>query len=614
MYAQIKPLIKLKKELNLLDYIVPEKLKIKPGQLVEIPFRNRNIYGVVFDVKNSTDQPKHILKPVTKIVNSTPLFSQKQIKFYQFFVEHNFSSLNFLNQITPLPLKRATKELKNQKTKRQIKKFELKKISDDILKNKQFIFKHTYFSEKISLIKKTIDTSNKQVLIISPTKLHLEKMYSYLLNFYKENDISIITGHTHLNKTEHNQIWQNIQQGKIKIILGTKTAIFYPLNKIGSIIVDEIENENHNQIDINPRFEFLPNVLELSKINNCQLILTSYSPPANLYYLAQEKKIKLLETKNKITTEIKTLEMATKYFENQIHFNTEEYINQTLEKKGKILFLINKKGYSKSLYCSDCGYIFKCPDCQAILSYSKEKNALYCYHCQQEHSLALKCPSCQSTNLKFKGIGSNQLLSKIKQGLPKHQAILIDKDHQDNLKQIKKHNIVVATRLIINYLKAKDFDLIILPLADQFLNTNFDAQEKFYQFCAKLVSFQPNKIILQILNELPIYDYIQKQKYFKLITEEIKSRQLFHYPPFYEILKITIKDKNQKELDKKTNFLYNEIEHNLPTKAELLPIVDPQIKKTFNFYLKYIMIKYPLNANIEKLKPILKKIDIIEQI
>ena len=79
MYANIKPLIKLKKELNLLDYIAPEKLKLRAGQLVEIPFRNRNIYGVIFDIKNTTDQPQHILKPVSEIISETPLFSQIQI-------------------------------------------------------------------------------------------------------------------------------------------------------------------------------------------------------------------------------------------------------------------------------------------------------------------------------------------------------------------------------------------------------------------------------------------------------------------------------------------------------------------------------------------------------
>ena len=189
MYANIKPLIKLKKELNLLDYIVPEKLKVKPGQLVEIPFRNKNIHGVVFDTKNTTDQPKNILKPVSKIVSKSPLFSQNQIDFFNFFVEHNFSSLNFLNNITPLPLKRKV-QTKEEKINVQKIDWKLKNIPDSILKNKKFIFKHTYFSEKISLIKKTIDNNKKQTLILCPTKLHLEKIYSYLLNFYKKEKIN----------------------------------------------------------------------------------------------------------------------------------------------------------------------------------------------------------------------------------------------------------------------------------------------------------------------------------------------------------------------------------------------------------------------------------------
>ena len=622
MYANIKPLIKLKKELNLLDYIVPEKLKVKPGQLVEIPFRNKNIHGVVFDTKNTTDQPKNILKPVSKIVSKSPLFSQNQIDFFNFFVEHNFSSLNFLNNITPLPLKRKT-QAKEEKINGQKINWNLKNIPNSILKNKQFIFKHTYFDEKISLIKKTIDNNKNlsaeasakagQTLILCPTKLHLEKIYSYLLNFYKKEKISIITGYTHLNKTEHNKVWHDIKDNKVKIILGTKVSIFYPTNNIDSLIVDEIENENHNQTDINPRFEFLPNILELSKINNCQLILTSYAPPSNLYHLAQEKKIKLLESKTEINTEITILEMNVKYFENQIHFNTEEDINETLKKKGKILFLMNKKGYSKSLTCPDCKLIFKCPDCSRIPSFKTEK-ILYCYNCQKEIEVPLKCPKCGNTNLKTRGIGINQIHSKIKASFPKHSSIMIDKEHEDNLKLVKENQIVIATKVILDHLNKTEFDLIILPLTHQFLNNNFDSNEKFYQFTSRLISLKPKKLILQVLNESKIYDYIKNQDYYQMIKDELEFRKLFKYPPFYNMLKITVKDKDPKILDQKTNELYAEIENIISDDIELMPIIEPNIKKTFSFYLKYIMLKYKSLDNINKLKPILNKIDIIDRV
>ncbi len=611
MYAQIKPLIKLKKELNLLDYIIPPQLKIKAGQLVEIPFRHRNIYGIVFSIQNNTQQAEKTLKSINKIIISSPLFSQNQIEFYNFFVEHNFSSLNFLNHITPLPLKRKT-SVKNKKINITKTAWKIKKISSVILKNKQFIFKHNYFSEKISLIKKTIDRNQRQTLVISPTKLHLEKIYSYLLNFYASKEIVIITGNTHLNKTIHNRTWYNIQDNKIKIILGTKTSIFYPLNNVDSIIIDEAENENHNQSDINPRFQLESNILKLSQINNCQLIFSTYAPPTTLYYLAQQKKIKFLESKAKSDTQIKIYEMNIKYFENQIHFNSEEHINNTLAKRKKILFLINKKGFSKNLYCKDCGYLAQCPKCNNILTYLKEKNILYCYHCQEKKEVFLQCPRCTGTNLKFRGIGSSQLFKKVKKSFPNQKTILIDQDHPENLKKIKNSEIVIATNFIINHLNDKDFDLIILPLSHQFLNNDYNANEKFYQFIKKLIALQPHTLILQIFNELPIYQAIQKQNYFNFIKDELSVRRLFHYPPFYKIIKITIKDKETLSLEKKANYLYQKIKNNLPLSAELLDIITPQIK-SFNFYSKYIMIKYPLNTNLKKLKPILKTIDIIEQ-
>ena len=611
MYANIKPLIKLKKELNLLDYIVPNNLKVKPGQLVEIPFRNRNIYGVVFDIKKTTNQPKHILKPVSEIITPTLLFSPQQIEFYNFFIKHNFSSLNFLNNITPLPLKRKTQS-KEEKINVNKIDWKLKNIPDSILKNRQFIFKHTHFSEKISLIKKTIDQNKKQTLIISPTKLHLEKIYSHLLNFYKKEEIAIITGYTHLNKTKHNKVWHDIQDNKVKIILGTKVSIFYPTQNVNSIIIDEIENENHNQTDINPRFEVLPNILELSKINDCQLILTSYTPPSNLYHLAQEKKIKLLESKTKFTTEITIPEMNVKYFENQIHFNTEEDINKTLENKGKILFLVNKKGYSKSLICPDCKLVFKCPDCSGIPGF-REENKLYCHTCQKEIEIPLKCPKCANSNLKTRGIGITQLHSKMKESFPKYSSIMIDKEHENNLNLVKENQIIIATKVILDHLQEEEFDLIILPLTHQFLNSNFNSNEKFYQFTSRLISLKPRKLILQVLNESKIYDHVRNQKYHQMIKDELEFRKLFKYPPFYNMLKITVKDKDQKILDQKTNELYSEIEKNKSEQVELMPIIEPKINKTFSFYLKYIMLKYEQANDLKSLEALLDKIDIIDK-
>ena len=625
-YTEIKPLIKLKKELNILDYIIPKKLNVKTGQLVEILFRNQNKYGIVFNVKEKTNQPINILKSVNKIVYKKPIINKKQIEFYKWFVDYNFSSLNFLNNIIPVPLKRKVVEKENKITIHKTD-YKVKNIQPSILKNKTFIFKHKYFSEKLSLIKKTIDENikkSKETLIICPTKQHLQKMYSCLMNFYKQSDITIITGYTHLNKTEHNKIWNKIQSNDVKIILGTKVYIFYPINNVKTIIVDESENENHNQIDVNPRFEFLPNIIKLAEINNAQLILTSYSPLLESYYLASQKKIKLLESKPQGKTEIKILEMNIKYFENQIHFNTEQYINESLLKNKKVLFLINKKGYSKSLYCPDCGFIFKCHECDSILTYQiqprgsatpgvSNPGGLYCYNCKKQIPMPIKCPKCNNVKLKTKGIGSRQLYSKIQNTFPNYKTLLIDKDHEQNLKFIKNNDIIVATRIIIDHINENEFDLITLPLAHQFLNSNFDSNEKFYQFISKLISLKPNKLILQVLNELKIYDYIKNQNYYKMAKDELEFRKLFKYPPFYDMLKITIKDKNQKILNQKINKLYNEVKSALPNNAELMPIIEPKIKKTFAFYLKYIMIKYQCNTNINKLKKILNKIDIIEK-
>ena len=609
-YALIKPLIKLKKGLNLLDYQVPSELSknLKTGQLVEIPFRNLSKFGIVFDIKNNTELDNKNIKSIINIANENPIISYKQIDFYNWFRDYNFSSLNFLNNVIPLPMKNKIKE-KEEKFFIYKTPFKLKNINPSILDNEQFIFKHNSYDEKLSLIKNIIDKNSKSrklTLIISPTKSHIERIVSPLLNFYNDKDYRIITGLTHLSKFRHNEIWNSIKGNKIKFVIGTKMSIFYPMENTETIIIDESENENLNQIDINPRFEFLPNVLELAKINNLQIIFTSYSPNAYLYNLAKDKKLKLLEIKEKIETEISVLDMSTKYFENYLHFFTEEEIKNNK----KILFLLNKKGYSKNLKCHDCNFVFKCVNCNSVLS--MKDNKLHCYNCEKSFDTPLTCPKCSSVKFDNYGIGTEQFIEIIKKNFENKKTIVIDKDNYGNLKLISENEIVVATRIIIDYIKEAEFDLIVIPFSHQFLNNNFDSNEDLFKLISKLISLKPKKIIMQCLSEQKIHEYIRNNNHKSMIEDELMMRKLLKYPPYENILKITIKDTDKSALDKKTIELYDKIKSNIGNNVDLLEIIDKNTKIR-SFYIKNILIKYRNDSDISNIKKMLEDIDIIEK-
>lgn len=147
-YALVKPLIKLKKGLNLLDYEIAGSLSknLKIGQLIEIPFRNSSKFGIVFDIKDNTEQESKNIKQILSITNQNPIISKNQIDFYNWFCEYNFSSLNFLNNIIPLPMKNKIKE-RDEKFFIHKTPFKLKNINSSILENKQFIFKHNFFEK-----------------------------------------------------------------------------------------------------------------------------------------------------------------------------------------------------------------------------------------------------------------------------------------------------------------------------------------------------------------------------------------------------------------------------------------------------------------------------------
>ncbi len=616
MFALIKPLIKLKKGLNLLDYSIPSGLSknLKIGQLVEIPFRTSSTLGVVFDLKNESEYSEEKLKNIIKIVDENVIISKKQISFFKFFVDYNFSSLNFLNTIIPTPLKKISGKLNIEKIIVKQENINIKNLNLNISPSDKFIYEHNYFEEKLSLIKNIIDQNiknNKQTLIISPTKNHQEKIFLNLLNLYKKNDISQIDGATHLNKTNHNQIWNNIKSNKSKIILGSKISIFYPLDNVATIIVDESEDENHNQTEINPRFEFIPNVYELSKIYNIGLIMTCYCTPLSLYKIAKDNNLKLKKVSSKINTQINLLQNDTKYFESGLDFNTENEVKNYINNNKKVLFLLNKKGYSRNIYCSDCGFVLNCNSCGSVLTYREFNSDMYCYACEKSFESIIKCPKCESTKLKTRGIGITQFKKSLEKLLEDKKSLIIDKDHLDNFKYLNTNQIIISTKVLINHIKELEFPLIVIPFSYQFLNNHFDSNEDFFIFIKKLISLKPEKIIIQAINEQDIYKYIQIQDYTNFVKKELEFRQLLKYPPFYNIIKVTIKDKDKLSLDKKVQELYNKIRQQ--KEVEFLEIIDPSVKKVRSFFIKHIIFKYKNTENIDNIKQILQNFDIIER-
>lgn len=433
--AQIVPNTRTKNE-GIFDYQIPPEIlpMIKIGCLVSVPFRNKKVEGIIVNIKRSSKIQR--LKNILKIIDQDPVVDQNHIELAkwmsQYYIEP-FSKCLFEN-IVPIAKRSINKEttsLKIVKTKKTI--------------SRQFlIFGDFQFRLKIYLdaIKKTLNRG-KQIIILVPDLAIVPYFTKYLKNSY-----SLI--HSGLSHTQRYQEWQNIREGKVKIVIGSNSALFTPLSNLGLIIIDQEENETYKNYQ-SPRFHVTKVSEKLSEISSANLILGSISPRIETYYSAQKGKYNLIAQKIKQ----KNISIVDMNFEkNILSLPIRKKIDFTLNQKKKIILFLNRKGEGTKFSCSDCGWILKCEKCGLPLI--PQKSEVVCYNCEKKFSLAEACPKCKSINLKPYGMGTQRLKKYILDYFPKAKTIILEKNSTDTL---ENSNIIIATSYALKY-SYKNIDLV----------------------------------------------------------------------------------------------------------------------------------------------------------
>lgn len=491
-----------------------------------------------------------------------------------------------------------------------------KEIFNFINTNETFLLYGVTGSGKTNVYMKVIEDvikNNKTAILLVPeislTPQIIKRFTSYFSN------IAVL--HSGLSDGEKYDEWRKINEGKVNIVIGARSAIFAPLKNIGVIIIDEEHSQTYKQ-ENNPRYNAIDIAKERCKYHNCPLILGSATPSLESFARAKKNVYKLLELKNRYNNNTmpkveiidmnKEFKKASGYFSNTLI----DQIKETIERKEQVILFLNRRGYSSFLTCSSCGYVEKCPNCDISLTYHKSSNMLRCHYCGYATKRKKLCPKCQE-EFKDYGIGTEKVEEELKSLIKDAKIIRMDVDttttknaHAKIINSFleEKYNILIGTQMIAKGLDFPNVTLVGVLNADIGLNfPDFRSSETTFSLLNQVLGRsgrgnKEGKVLIQTFNpEHYAITYTKNHDYLGFYNEEMKIRKILKYPPYYYICLIKIISKDYNLASKSSYDVVNYLKQNIKNEIILGPSVC-NVFKLNNNYRFQIIIKYKDVNNI----------------
>ena len=468
----------------------------------------------------------------------------------------------------------------------------------------------------MDVIEKAINNGKSAIMLVPEIGLTPQIVGKFISRF--GNVISVL--HSKLSDSERYDEYRKITNGESKIVIGTRSAIFVPFNNIGVIIIDEEHTSSYKQ-DNNPRYSAI-NVAEWrSKYHNCPLVLGSATPSLESFAKAGNHVYKLLSLTERaggsVLPIVNIIDMKEEVKKGNFILSDmlKNKISEVLSKGEQAIILLNRRGYSSTISCKECGYVYKCPNCDITYTYHKSSNNLKCHYCGYSMVLPNKCSICGSDNLKDYGLGTEKLEETLN-SLYKARIVRMDVDttsrkgqHQKIIDDFGEHkyDILIGTQMIA---KGLDFPLVtlvgVVSIDSSLTSPDYRASENTFQLLSQVSgragrSESKGEVIIQTFN--PDHYAITLAKnhdYIGFYKEEMKIRKMLKYSPYYYMVLLSITSKDYELGFKEANKIGSYIRNNISNDSIVLGPTMANMFKVNNIYHYQIIIKYRKDDSLMK--------------
>lgn len=499
------------------------------------------------------------------------------------------------------------------------------------------------FDEKLPVLLHGITSSGKTILFIELIKEQLAKgnqvlilvpeigLTTQLIERYKKHfKVEIGIYHSRYSENQRAEVWQQTLKNTFKIILGTRSSIFLPFNKLGLIIVDEEHDPSYKQNEPNPKYNARDVSIYLAQHYKANVILGSATPSVESYYNCLQQKYKLVELKNRfgLAQLPETLIVALqndldKDSSQQLFGKTLLYeIALRLERKEQVILFQNRRGYAPFLHCHQCGHSPQCTQCDVSLTYHKWKNELRCHYCGYHTAVIKTCPNCGSAHLQMMGLGTEKIEEELQAYFPNARIARMDLDttrKKNTLQELINEfengeiDILVGTQMVTKGLDFEKVSLVGIIQADTLINhPDFRSHERAFQLIEQVSGragrrSELGKVIIQTNKpDHPILQLVSRHDYDTFMRTQLMERKQFYYPPFVRLIEITLKHKDSHKVQAAAQQLAKEYKQLFSAKSVLGPEF-PAVSKVRNQYIQKIILKLDrISLNLEKSKEIIR--------
>lgn len=420
--------------------------------------------------------------------------------------------------------------------------------------------------------------------------------------------------HSRLSVGEKYDEWRRIINGEAKVVVGARSAIFAPLQNIGVIILDE-EHETSYKQEETPRYHARDVALWRGRYHHCPVILGSATPSLESRARAQKNVYHLLMLDERINhqplPQVELVDMRheiTKQTVNNYSPMLISALKQCIEHHEQSVLLLNRRGYSSSVICRDCGYVFKCPNCDISLTLHMHQHVLCCHYCGYQMPIPQICPQCHSQRLRFYGTGTEKAEQELSHLLPQARILRMDVDttkhkgaHDRILQQFGNHqaDILLGTQMIAKGLDFPNVTLVGVLNADTSLSLpDFRASERTFDLLTQVSgragrADKSGRVIIQTYNpQHYAIQYARHHNYEGFFYHEMKIRHRGHYSPYYFMIKIVVSHIDENKAAQKIFEIMQILQPVLSSQAILLGPTRSAIARINRRYYYQMVIKY----------------------
>ena len=470
----------------------------------------------------------------------------------------------------------------------------------------------------------------KQVLYLVPEIALTSQLVFRLKQFFGSQ---VVVYHSRFSPNERAEIWQKVLKNSLqaRVVIGARSSLLLPFSNLGLIVVDEEHEPSYKQFDPSPRYHARDTAIVLANFFKAKTILGSATPSIESYYNATIHKKYGYVALNKrynnvILPSIELVDLKDKYKRKRMkgHFSDRliSEIKATLDLGYQVILFQNRRGYAPIVSCNSCGHVPQCSNCDVSLTYHQYSKQLRCHYCSYTIAVQPSCMACGGVDINHKGFGTEQIQEEAQALFPSASIARMDFDttrgkysYDQIIDRFEKKDIdiLVGTQMLTKGLDFRHVKLVGVLNADLLINfPDFRSHERSFQLLQQvsgrsgrgdvrgqvlIQSFNPNHNVLQ---------QVSTNDYHKMFEEQTYQRRIYKYPPYYRLIKITLKHKDYNRVNEGADWLKTVLYQVF--KDHVLGPEFPPVPRIRNLYHKNILIKIPNEQSLKKTKLVISKI------